>query len=187
MTDDEVRELLSVAAGYDSRETGDADVAAWAQALDDPRAPNIGLEEAVDAVIVHYRDNTDRIMPAHVLTYVKTQRRANMARLMPAHPADPAAYARVGQLWRRQYADAEAARKARRAAVLAHPDLAERLTQPPLSYAKAEQWNGGIPPKHSPEDAGGRVKPNDSPRRAALVEICEEAHRRTALERTPDA
>lgn len=56
-----------------------------------------------------------------------------------------------------------------RAAVLANPDLAARLTQPPLGYARAEQWNGFIPP-----DTWNGAR-NDSPRRTALLEIIEEA------------
>jgi hypothetical protein len=58
--------------------------------------------------------------------------------------------------------------------VLAHPDLRERLTTPPLGYASAEQWNGYIPP----ELCNGEH--NSSPRRAALVDIVAEAHRRAA-------
>jgi hypothetical protein len=59
-----------------------------------------------------------------------------------------------------------------RAMVLAHPDLAERLTQPPLSYQRPEQWNGFVPP----DTFNGQH--NDSPRRAALVAIVAEAESR---------
>jgi hypothetical protein len=61
-----------------------------------------------------------------------------------------------------------------REAVLAHPDLAERLTQPPLDYAQPSQWNGFVPP----EQFNGQN--NDSPRRAALVAIVDEALTRDA-------
>lgn len=59
-----------------------------------------------------------------------------------------------------------------RRAVLGHHDLAAKLTQPPLDYALADQWNGFVPP----ELWNGQV--NDSPRRAALVELVDEALRR---------
>lgn len=67
-------------------------------------------------------------------------------------------------------------RRPDRDAVLAYPDLAERLTQPPLDYAKPEQWGGFVPPEYFNQ------QPNGSPRRAALVEIVTEAHARDAAE-----
>lgn len=65
----------------------------------------------------------------------------------------------------------------RRTLVLSRPDLARRLTQPPLGYAQPEQWNGYLPPEHY----NGVV--NDSPRRAALVDIIAAAQ---AAERIRD-
>lgn len=65
----------------------------------------------------------------------------------------------------------------RRTLVLSRPDLARRLTQPPLNYTQPEQWNGYLPPEHY----NGMV--NDSPRRAALVDIIAAAE---AAERTRD-
>lgn len=65
-------------------------------------------------------------------------------------------------------ARAREANRQRRARVLAHPDLAARLTQPPLSYKQPEQWSGYVPP----EQYGGSH--NDSQRRTALVEIMRE-------------
>lgn len=62
----------------------------------------------------------------------------------------------------------------RRELILSHPDLAARLTEAPLGYAKPEQWNGYIPP-----ELWNGVR-NDSPRRAALVEILAEAEGRTS-------
>lgn len=66
-------------------------------------------------------------------------------------------------------AEETAARKAR---VLQHPDLREGLTEPPLSYARPEQWNGWIAP------ATFNGERNDSPRREALVLLAAEALRR---------
>jgi len=86
--------------------------------------------------------------------------------------------------------------QARRAAVLSHPDLAARLTEPDIGYSKPSDWNGWIPPAfirpgsaeellQSPtgrlNQRGKRAageEPNDSPRRAALVEIATEAWNR---------
>lgn len=57
--------------------------------------------------------------------------------------------------------------------ILSHPDLAERLTQPPLDYPRPEMWNGFIPPTTC--DTGAL---NTSPRRKALLDLAAEAHRR---------
>lgn len=64
----------------------------------------------------------------------------------------------------------------RRERVLRYPDLAERLTQRPINFTKPELWNGFVPPKEVPTAEGYEL--NDSPIRAALVEICAEAMRR---------
>jgi hypothetical protein len=173
MTPQEIIDLLSICAGYDQRTVGQGDVEAWRLALEDPRVPNLSFDEAVDAVILHYRDSTDFAKPAHILTRVKAHRAATLAQVMPAKAADTtAAYRDVEGLWRQAHEEAMARRDARRAAVLAHSDLAERLTQPPLNYATPEQWHGGVGPETW---KGGQ---NDSPRRAALLELVAEAERR---------
>lgn len=56
-----------------------------------------------------------------------------------------------------------------RDAVLAYPDLAERLTQPPIGYPQASQWTGYVPPEQCNQ------QPNNHPRRQALAEIVAEA------------
>lgn len=65
----------------------------------------------------------------------------------------------------------------RRRAVLAHADLAERLCEEPLSFARPDQWTGYIPP------AMWQGTPNTSPRRKALVAIYDEALSRAAVTR----
>lgn len=72
---------------------------------------------------------------------------------------------------RRGIKDAEALREL----VLAHPDLAERLTAWPVSHTTAQTWNGYIPPLMTCAEAGRR---NDSARRTALIEIVAEAMER---------
>lgn len=71
-------------------------------------------------------------------------------------------------------ADATAARRDRRALVLRHPDLAQKLTEQPLNFRLPEHWNGGIPPET------WREMPNDSPLRPALLALVAEAEAREA-------
>lgn len=72
-----------------------------------------------------------------------------------------------------------AARNAhQRTAILAHPDLAKKLTEPPISLARPEQWSGYIPPAVTCTNAI-----NPSPVRAALWAIAAEAERRTVQSR----
>jgi hypothetical protein len=96
----------------------------------------------------------------------------------------------------RALADAENTCRERRAAVLKYPDLAARLTQPPLSYSRPDRWNGWLPPylinawtgdemlispAGVPNRRGNRTEPeevNSSPRREVLVAIAAEAWRR---------
>lgn len=69
MTNAEVTELLSTLQPYDQRSVGETDVIAWHGALGDLR-----FEECRDAVLAHYRESTDRVMPAHI------RRRVSLAR-----------------------------------------------------------------------------------------------------------
>jgi hypothetical protein len=64
-----------------------------------------------------------------------------------------------------------------RDAVLAYPDLAERLTSE-LDYKDPGQWNGFVPP----EQFNGSH--NASTRRVALVAIVNEAHARDLAQTT---
>ncbi len=70
----------------------------------------------------------------------------------------------------------------RRERVLAHPDLAARLTQPPLNHTDPARWNGYVPPAtwgdYTWKDGTLDERKNSSPERAALVDICAEALRR---------
>jgi hypothetical protein len=88
----------------------------------------------------------------------------------------------------------------RRRSVLSYPDLRRRLeTDPGFRFARAEQWNGYLPPQFWPIDDDGELcrSPqgrlnqrgkytcgtlvNDSAQRAALIEISREAWRRDQL------
>jgi hypothetical protein len=87
-------------------------------------------------------------------------------------------------LWEPLRVQGKARAEERRTRVLAHRDLADQLTRPPLSYARPEQWNGYVPPRllRDARPIGSRAPEllavNDCPRRAVLVELCAEALRR---------
>lgn len=65
----ETATLLALAAAFDRRTVGEADVAAWAAAL---RA--LPFAEARDAIVQHYATSTAWLMPGHITALV-TERR----------------------------------------------------------------------------------------------------------------
>jgi hypothetical protein len=69
MNTDEVIDLLTLAASYDRRKVGESDVAAWGLAIGD-----LPFADTREAVIAHYRESTDWIMPAHVRQRVREVR-----------------------------------------------------------------------------------------------------------------
>ncbi len=69
MTPQETALLLAKAVAYDSRTVGRADIAAWQEALGD-----LDFHDAMAAVVLHFQDSTDRLMPAHIRRCVKTMR-----------------------------------------------------------------------------------------------------------------
>lgn len=78
----EVVELLSVAAAFDQRTVGEFDVGAWHAAIGD-----LDLEDARLAVIGHYREHRERLMPADVRDRVILLRRERLA-AVPDLPPD---------------------------------------------------------------------------------------------------
>lgn len=78
MTIEELGDVLGVAAAFDNRTVGDADILAWYSAIG-----HINAGEAREAVIAHYTENTDRVMPAHVLTRVGKIRALRLAHAGP--------------------------------------------------------------------------------------------------------
>ncbi|MGW4426618.1 zinc finger domain-containing protein [Streptosporangium sp. NPDC004631] len=91
LTRDQVIDLLTCAAAYDRRTIGETDVAAWTLAIGD-----LPYDDAQAAIVGHYSESTDWLMPAHVRTRVRQARERNIARHpvpeLPADPDDPAAY-----------------------------------------------------------------------------------------------
>ncbi|MEO3860921.1 hypothetical protein [Acrocarpospora sp. B8E8] len=92
MTRDQIIDILTCAAAYDRRTIGETDIAAWRLAIGD-----LPFADAQTAVVEHYTDSTDWLMPAHIRTRVKRTRELRLAaRPIPA-PApelthDQAAY-----------------------------------------------------------------------------------------------
>ncbi|MGS2645908.1 zinc finger domain-containing protein [Streptosporangium sp. G12] len=90
MTHDEVIDLLTTAAAYDRRKVGEADVIAWHAAVGDLDYP-----DAQTAVVGHYTETTDWLMPAHVRVRVKAIRARRLERAVldaPASDGDPRDY-----------------------------------------------------------------------------------------------
>ncbi|WP_018214748.1 hypothetical protein [Salinispora vitiensis] len=147
MTKAETALILAAAAARDLRTVGDADVLAWHEDLHDITYP-----EAREALRRHYRDSTDRIMPAHIRHHTRTirdERRrqvAHQVRALPSRYEDDATR------------DARAARGAelcRQAIAAANTPTDEEPPQPltpsdeirqrALDRAHAERKTGRVP------------------------------------------
>lgn len=85
MNQTETATLLAVVQAFDRRTVGVTDVIAWQAALCDTN-----LEDARDAVIEHYRDKRDWLMPADVVKGANTiaWRRAGERRRAELEQAD---------------------------------------------------------------------------------------------------
>jgi hypothetical protein len=105
MNKSDTAKLLAFCAAYDQRTIGDADVLAWAEALESPWVPNIDLDEAQEAVVAHYQETTQRIGVADVLKRVKTWRAERLAgRVAPKVPGRPPTeeYRKIRAEWEAQ-------------------------------------------------------------------------------------
>jgi hypothetical protein len=168
---DEITALLAVAAGYDNRRPGDLNTAAWHDASHRGRWT---FEEAVEAVKEHYANEVAFVMPAHVTAIIKRHRdRARQDELTRQLIENPYNIKSFRGLWQDKIGESKPQSEYQRAVVLHYPDLAGKLTEPPISCRRAQEWNGWVPPLL---DADGR--PNDSRRAAALRALVEEAENR---------
>jgi hypothetical protein len=70
MNAEQAGQVLAKCASYDRRKTGDADTIAWYQVLGD-----LAYDDCIAAVIAHYGETTDWIMPAHIRNRVKEIRK----------------------------------------------------------------------------------------------------------------
>ena len=88
----ETARLLALCASYDRRKVGEADILAWHRIIGD-----LPFGDCEQAVLEHYAETSDWIMPAHIRTRVKETRRQRIFDAgIPAPPPelldDPAAY-----------------------------------------------------------------------------------------------
>ena len=84
MNAEETGRLLAKCASYDRRKIGEAEVIAWLQVLGD-----LNYRDCEAAVVGHYTETTDWIMPAHVRQRVKAIRARRLDRAkIPAPPAE---------------------------------------------------------------------------------------------------
>ena len=116
LTRDQVVSLLQVAAAYDNRNLGQANIHAWHDAADRERW---AFDDAVMAIKAHYAESTDYLLPAHVTQRIRGKRQEPpraaeaIGELPAAPPADPerirtyvdAVARRLG--WQRVQASAE--------------------------------------------------------------------------------
>ncbi len=196
MTPEETGRILGEIALCDNRKVDVPMVAQWHRMIG-----GLAYRDTSQAVVEYFAESTEYLKPADLIRRVKAIRERRItAAPIDAPPAEPGPYVEQLRSTVRQLADGfrmpaaitsgtskgpsadyerirqeERCGKRYREAVARYPDLAERLTHPPLSYARPEQWNGFVPPKEFPE---GTL--NDSPRRAALVAIVDEALARDA-------
>ena len=91
--------LLAKMSAFDQRTIGEADAEAWAEALRE-----VPLQDALDAVTVHYRRTNLRIMPSDVLTaYRNLQARRLLAAGTPPIPGDLSQ--QQERIWRRRWCE----------------------------------------------------------------------------------
>ena len=165
MSPNEIIDLLSLAAAYDQRTVGQADVTAWHAVLF-----KLDSDEAQAAVIAHYQDSTVRLMPADIYKRCRPQATRHLTSVPAPEvhegPADPDRWHRM---WEQAILTAAAESEARRAVVLADPEIARRLRDRPLGFRHPEQWTGFVPP-----ETFNRSR-NKAPEREALAGIVGDA------------
>jgi hypothetical protein len=84
MDAEETGRVLAKCASYDRRKTGDAVTIAWYQVLGDLR-----YDDCIAAVIAHYAETADWIMPAHIRQRVREARNQRILDAgIPAPPPD---------------------------------------------------------------------------------------------------
>lgn len=71
MNEHDVIDVLTAIAAFDQRTVGEADVQAWTVAAQIGRW---NTAQAMRAVMEHYTNETDRIMPAHITRTIRANR-----------------------------------------------------------------------------------------------------------------
>lgn len=159
MTLDEVIDLLTVAAVFDFRSIGEADAIAWHAVLGD-----LDFGDARTAVLAHYTESCDRIMPANVRQRVKAMRRERLAREIAPAPAagvadDPGQYRAALRAGLARIADGK-----RVPAAIAAP---VREDPPPLAFTAAREGLGAGLPRSLQELARRQAAESRAAREAA--------------------
>ena len=80
----EASELVALMALYDNRKASDPDVVAWLKVIGD-----LSFADCETAIVAHYRDTRERIMPADVRQRVKEIRHLRILKTgIPAPPPE---------------------------------------------------------------------------------------------------
>lgn len=87
MTPEETGKLLGTCASYDRRTVGETDVIAWYRVLND-----LPYTDCEAAVITHYTDSREWIMPADIRSRVRRNQRVADDREQLRELLDPHAY-----------------------------------------------------------------------------------------------
>ena len=89
MNRNDIIDLLSVAAAYDRRTIGEADILAWSEAA---RRATWDARKAVDAIHEHYAQTSKWIMPGHITEQIRIRSRqpAPAGEVLQLNPAPPA-------------------------------------------------------------------------------------------------
>ena len=77
----EAGQLVALMALYDNRKASDPDIVAWLKVVGD-----LPYGDCESAVVAHYQDTRERIMPADIRNRVKAMRRDRIDRAIPAAP-----------------------------------------------------------------------------------------------------
>lgn len=155
MTTDEVIDLLTLMVSFDRRTVGEADVAAWALAVGD-----LAYGDAQEAVVRHYRDRRDFLMPADIRVLVKSIRNERVARsLIPAPSPEladnPAAYKAALAASVRRAADGELPAAPELPAIAGSGQSERRGGQPAaLAQALTETRAALAAARRQPQDEG---------------------------------
>ena len=114
MKPSEAAVVLATAAAFDRREVGELDAEAWHAAFAAAGLADLALEDARAAVVAHYAQTRQWLMPSDVVGYCKRVRRdrlkaaGNIYALVQADPEDgPACHAE----YQRLHADIAAGRR----------------------------------------------------------------------------
>jgi hypothetical protein len=146
MTVEETGAVLATCALYDNRKTDPHIVIMWHRMISD-----LAYQDCEDAVVAHYTETVERIMPAHIRDRVKAMRAGRLAReIAPAPSAEladePGHYKAELKAGIRRIADGRQVRLA-----IAGP---VREGPPPQEFTEARRTLGPALPKRDPGPPG---------------------------------